>query len=112
MKKASKQDKENVVVMAEFVLDTNAENKVDVEFWMTSGSDRSLDFLEDWASFHESLTFEGDKVNFTPHYVFWECDHCDDKFAAKNCYSRGKYCAVEPSDHVMTGREIIDEDLR
>jgi len=81
MKKASKQDKENVVVMAEFVLETNEENKVDYEFWMTSGSDRALDFLEDWSVFHESLSLEGNKVTFTPHYVFWECEHCVADFA-------------------------------
>jgi len=34
--------------MAEFVLPTVADNKVNFDFWLTSSSNRALDFLEDF----------------------------------------------------------------
>jgi hypothetical protein len=51
-------------------------------------------------------------VNFTPHYVFWQCQNCDEAYTEKDCYGGGKYCAVEPSNDKIAGTEIIDEDLR
>lgn len=60
IKDASHQEYENIIVMAEFQMDNNKENKVDYELWMTSSSNRALDFIEDWAAFHDSLVLEGD----------------------------------------------------
>jgi hypothetical protein len=34
--------------MAEFRMQTTADNKVVLDFWMTSSSNRALDFLEDF----------------------------------------------------------------
>ena len=51
-------------------------------------------------------------VNFTPHYVFWECTSCDSNYLNNDCYGGGKYCAVESSNAKLKGREIVLEDLR
>lgn len=48
----------------------------------------------------------------TPHFVFWKCTFCEDEYLANDCFSGGKYCAVEPSNEKIKGREIILEDLR
>lgn len=95
--------------MAEFVLATQADNKVQFDFWMTSSSNRALDFIEDFAKFQNIL---GDNLKFTPHYVFWECIGCDQRYIEQDCYGGGKYCAVEPSNTAINGKEIIEEDLR
>lgn len=69
-KSASDDEKANLVIMAEFVMPFEEDNKVTWDFWFTSSSDRALDFLEDFNEMQETL---GDNVRFTPHYVFWEC---------------------------------------
>jgi len=89
----------------------NSDNTVNYELWMTSTSNRALDFIEDWASFHESLLLEGDKVNFAPRYIFWGCSDCDMDYLDTECYGGGKYCSIDQHPG-MTGREIIQEDLR
>ena len=48
---ASISEKNQLVLMAEFVLATQADNKVQFDFWMTSSSNRALDFIEDFAKF-------------------------------------------------------------
>lgn len=98
-----------LVVMAEFVMAFEEGNKVEYDFWMTSSSDRSMDFIEDFQPFQKKLE---DDVSFTPHYVFWECIGCDERYIESDCYGGGKYCAVEPSNAAIKGREIVEEDLR
>jgi len=63
-----------VIVMVDFVQPFGEdENSVEVDFWYSSSNDRALDFLEDFAPLFKKL---GDKVNLTPHFVFWECKNC------------------------------------
>lgn len=50
-------------------------------------------------------------MNFTPHYVFWECTNCDAVYLENDCYGGGKYCAVEANSNIK-GRHIVTEDLR
>lgn len=76
---------------------------------MTSSSDRSLTFIEDFAKMDKGL---GRLVGFTPHYVFWECPGCDQSYIENDCFGGGKYCAVEPSNTAIKGQEIVLEDLR
>lgn len=92
---ATEEEKSQVVIMAEFVLPNEAGNKVEWDLWMTSSSDRAIDFLEDFEVMQEQL---GDQVKFTPHYVFWECPGCDSRYIENDCYGGGRYCAVEPSN--------------
>jgi hypothetical protein len=67
-------ERDQVTIMAEFVLPHENDNKVEYDYWFTSSSNRALDFLEDFKPFEAG--FEG-SVKFTPHYVFWECIGCD-----------------------------------
>lgn len=107
--RASDEEKANLVIMAEFVMPFEEDNKVEWDFWMTSSSDRALDFLEDFREMQEKL---GDNLKFTPHYVFWECQGCDNDYIRDDCFAGGDYCAVEPSNDKLKGKEIILEDLR
>ena len=95
--------------MADFEMPYESGNKVEWDFWMTSSSDRALDFLEDFEKMNASF---GSSVSFTPHYVFWECPGCEHTYLQNDCYGGGKYCAVEPSNGAIKGQEIIMEDLR
>jgi len=45
---ANKTDYSALVVMATFEMDKNENNDVKIDFWMTSSSNRALDFLEDF----------------------------------------------------------------
>ena len=97
------------MLLADFSEKHRKDNKVVWDFWMTSSSDRALDFLEDSRSLQESF---GDSVEFTPHFVFWECHQCATEYLENDCFGGGKYCAVEPSNQLVLGVEIIQEDLR
>lgn len=103
-KSASDDEKANLVIMAEFVMPFEEDNKVTWDFWFTSSSDRALDFLED---FNEMQATLGENIKFTPHYVFWECQGCDQDYIRDDCYAGGDYCAVEPSNEKLKGKEII-----
>lgn len=47
-KKAKQSERNQLVVMAEFHLAYEDGNKVDMDLWMTSSSNRALDFIEDF----------------------------------------------------------------
>jgi hypothetical protein len=97
------------MVQATFKTKSNEDNRVEWDLWMTSSSDRALDFLEDFRQLQEAF---GDNVKFTPHYVFWECINCDASYLERDCLGGGKYCAIEPSNMLIRGTEIVYEDLR
>ena len=104
---ASEEELSQVVMMSDFVLPEF--DRVRYDFWFTSSSDRGLSFLEDFEQLNNKL---GDQVQFTPHYVFWECSNCDQVYLENDCYGNGKYCALEPSNANIRGQEIVEEDLR
>lgn len=105
---ASDKEKASVVMQATFVM-PEAET-IQLDYWMTSSSDRALDFIEDYKPMQDTLG--SDLVSFEPHYVFWECPNCDERYINKDCYGGGRYCAVEPSNENIKGQEIMLEDLR
>jgi hypothetical protein len=109
MKNATPEEFKQLVVLCEFVMPYNEDDKVQYEYWFTSSSDRALDFLEDFQVMEEK--FHG-LANFEPHYVFWECQDCDPMYVGNDCFGEGKYCALEPGDMQIKGQEIILEDLR
>lgn len=84
---------------------------------MTSTSNRAIDFIEDWRNFHKVFGQEAknkgieENVKFTPRYIFWTCSDCEADYVERECYGNGKYCAIDNND-AITGREIIEEDLR
>ena len=93
---ASKEDLSNIIVMIEFVQAFGKDpNIVEYDFWYSSSNDRALDFLEDFENLHVKF---GDKVKFTPHFVFWECQNCNTEYLQNDCFGGGRYCAVEPSN--------------
>jgi hypothetical protein len=111
IKKASPADLRSLVVMAEFKMPVNNKNNVKVEYWMSSSSNRAMDFIEDFHPLLDDLRKEN-RVQFLPHYVFWSCRGCDQTTLQNDCFSDGRYCATEPSNAYISGREIILEDLR
>ena len=81
-----------------------------VEYWYTSGDDRSLDFMRDVQKYIKRLS---DVILWKPRFVTWSCPHCDDSFKNKNCVSDGKYCAMKHDKKMkIDGQELIHEDLR
>ena len=104
---ASVDERASLVLMSEFVMPVH--ENVNVDFWFTSSSDRAIDFLEDFQKIEKQL---GDKMEFKPRYVFWECTNCDAKYLENDCFGGGKYCAVESSNGNIKGRDIVLEDLR
>lgn len=57
--KATDEEKEQLVLMCEFVMPEYS--NVAVDFWFTSSSDRAIDFLEDFTRIDQSL---GDLITF------------------------------------------------
>jgi hypothetical protein len=108
LKEATNLELDSVAIMASFKMD-KPDDRVEYDIWMTSSSDRALDFITDFSSFDEKF---GDSALMTPRYVFWKCPFCEQEYLDNDCYAAGKYCAVETSNTKIKGREIILEDLR
>jgi hypothetical protein len=94
--------------MAEFIME-KPDNRVEYDIWFTSSNDRALDFISDFME--QDFRF-GDQVLMTPHYVFWKCEFCEQDYLDNDCFSGGRYCAVDSNNEKVRGREIIMEDLR
>ena len=109
LKQATPEEKKQLVVLCNFVMPYSDDDKVRFDFWYTSSSDRALDFLEDFHSMEKNLH---GLTEFTPHFVFWECQDCDPNYMGNDCFGGGKYCALEPGNMAIKGQEIILEDLR
>jgi hypothetical protein len=108
LKRASEDELDQTAVMAQFVME-KPDDRVEYDVWFTSSNDRALDFISD---FKEQDLKLDDKVLMTPRYVFWKCAFCEEEYLQNDCYGGGRYCAVEPSNEKIKGREIIEEDLR
>lgn len=85
------------------------DDRVEYDIWFTSSNDRALDFISDFKEYDEKF---GSKVLMTPRYVFWKCTFCEEEYLKNDCFGGGKYCAVEPSNDNIKGRDIVLEDLR
>jgi hypothetical protein len=106
--RALEKEKKSMIVAASFFM-SSPDNRVEYDFWYTSSNDRALDFLSDFEEMDKKL---GKSVLITPHFVFWKCVGCEQSYLDNDCYGGGKYCAMEPSNHHLSGRDIIQEDLR
>jgi hypothetical protein len=51
------------------------DNRVEYDLWFTSSNDRALDFISDFKEYDAKF---GEKVLFSPHYVFWKCPFCEE----------------------------------
>jgi hypothetical protein len=108
LKTASDEELNQTALMATFSINS-PDNRVEYDIWYSSSNDRALDFITDFEAHDKSL---GTDVLMTPHFVFWKCPFCDPNYIKNDCYAGGKYCAVEPSNNLIKGRDIIIEDLR
>jgi hypothetical protein len=107
---ASQEGKKKASIKASFLTEFYEDGKVMVEYWYTSGDDRSLDFARDISKYVERLS---DVIIWQPRPVTWACPHCDDTFKNNQCVSDGKYCAMKHDDKLkLSGSELIHEDLR
>ena len=97
-----------VSLMASFDIQ-HPDNRVEWDLWYTSSSDKAFDFLKGYFEYHKKL---GDKTLFTPHFALWSCTSCDDATKERDCFSNGKYCAVDDKNLGFNGRDILYEDLR
>lgn len=97
-------------IKASFLTEFYDDGHVMVNYWYTSGDDRSLDFVRDISKYVEKLS---SSIIWQPRFVTWACPHCDDDFKKQNCVSDGKYCAMRHDEKLkISGKELIMEDLR
>ena len=103
MKNATFVELRAIVVLASFE-QAKPDDRVEYDIWFTSSNDKAMDFIYEFASTDREL---GDKVLMTPHYVFWKCNSCEQKYLDNDCYANGRYCAIEPGNDHIKGREVI-----
>jgi hypothetical protein len=95
---------------AEFNIEVREDNEVNVEVWYTSSDDKSLDFLRNFEEFIEPIL---PHIHFYPRTVTWACPHCETAWKKTNCFSDGKYCAMQHDNNLhLDGVEILQENLR
>lgn len=107
---ASPGGQKEATLKASFLTEFFEDGHVMVNYWYTTGDDRSLDFIRDVSKYIEKLS---DIITWTPRLVTWACPHCDDTFKKQNCVSDGKYCAMMHDDNLkISGNQLIMEGLR
>ena len=94
---------------AEFIL-KHMEKFVYWSVWYTSVNDKALDFIKYFKEYADQ--FEPGELLFRPRIVTWACPSCDADYKAKECFSNGKYCAMNHKGKYTKGKEILYEDLR
>ena len=62
-------------IKASFLTEFFEDGHVIVNYWYTSGDDRSLDFVRDVSKYVEKLS---DVITWEPRFVNWACPHCDE----------------------------------
>mmetsp|Transcript_4394 Transcript_4394/g.7446 ORF Transcript_4394/g.7446 Transcript_4394/m.7446 type:complete len:227 (-) Transcript_4394:755-1435(-) len=105
---ATQEQLDQIAMMAVFNI-SRPDNRVEYDLYFSSSNDKALDFVQDFGKINERF---GDKVLFTPHYIFSSCLGCDQAYIKKNCFANGKYCAFDSAHPKLSGREIMYEDLR
>jgi hypothetical protein len=92
---------------------TTAES-INLDIFMSSGNERSLAFMKEFASIGKQLTKHNSE--FTPHYVFIKCLSCEAtgfNIIQPDCLGGGRYCAPDPDGPgPISGRHVVMEDLR
>jgi len=71
------------------------DNRVEYDIWYTSNNDNVLDFITDFSELDDKL---GEKVLMSPHFVYWECQKCEQAWIDKHCFGGGKYCSFDIQD--------------
>jgi hypothetical protein len=68
-----------------------------------------LDFIEDFESLDQKFDH---RVLMVPHFKFWACVGCNEKYTTRSCFGGGKYCGNDNRNFELRGREVIMEELR
>ena len=107
---AKEDEKMHAQIKASFLTEFYEDGHVMVNYWYTSGDDKSLDFIRDVSKYVERLA---DIITWEPRFVTWACPHCAEPMKKKDCLSDGKYCAMRHNSRLkINGKELLMEDLR
>ena len=101
-------DNKQIRLVIKFVMN-RPDDRVEYEFWFTSSNDRGLDFIRDFRAYHQKL---GKKVLIIPRYFSWACINCDDSITETDCFCGGRYCAMDENNLRVSGKDILNENLR
>jgi len=101
----------NGKVVVELSWDVPTDHVVSLDLWMSSGSRESMQFLKDFSSNRRTLN---EVMRFHPHYSVFSMPASDPAVFQDLCSdTTGQYCAEDPdAAGDITGREVLDEDVR
>lgn len=104
--KAKTKHKEFVVLMVNFEME-KPDDRVEYDFWYTSGDLHALKFLKKMRKYNNKL---GAHVLMTPHMIVRKCHDCTGETA--NCiqYDQEYYCAPY-SDSVLDSRMALERGV-
>jgi len=93
-------------VMIEFQWDLPRKEIVTLDFWTDSASREGNEFLAEYAAHAQMLKY---RLKFTPYYYVFALDEDE----GERCWDRkSDFCADVPFDAKVTGREVLQEDVR
>jgi len=97
-------------VLVELAWDIPRAEVVLVDFWMSSGSEESLQFLEQFKDAAETLAY---RLQFVPHYHVFSLPPGSSYGHLCADASTAKHCAPDPDGPgPITGQMVVNEDLR
>jgi len=94
-------------VVVELKWNIPTDHVVQMDLWMSSGSQESMQFLKEFSTQRKALNRV---VRFRPHYSVFSMPSPDSKLCLDDA---GQYCAEDPdAEGPVTGREVLLEDVR
>merc|ERR1712190_55207 len=98
-------------VVSELKWDIPTNHVVEMDLWMSSGSQASMKFPKDFSSRRKAMN---QVVKFTPHYQVFSMPSTDPAIYRDLCSdTTGKYCTEDPDGSgPITGKEVLEEDVR
>lgn len=101
--KDAKNKKEYVVLLVNFEME-NPDDRVEYDFWYTSGDTVALQFIKAMKEYNDKL---GSNALFTPHMIVRTCRNCDENDI--NCLNFGGelYCAAFTRNDNVLGRKAL-----
>lgn len=99
----------SIIVELQWNIPTN--HVVEMDLWMSSGSQESLAFLKDFAPRRKILN---KVVQFRPHYAIFSVNSSDPSVYTDICSdNNGHFCAADPDGSgEVTGKDVLVEDVR
>jgi hypothetical protein len=84
---------------------------VQLDLWMSSGSEDSQNFLKQFAPARKALN---EVMHFTPHYHIFSMPSSDPSVYQGLCSdTTGQFCAEDPDGAgEVTGKDVLEEDVR